>query len=158
MSSNCCCCCCCCCRTHLLLVGNIVLRARNHAGILDTFDRLIDSDSGQGRIWREAFPDTTSRCVSAQRTDGWAQLHINSLAFVLACHGIATPVVQVAAPCGCDRLTGRKSADKVCESHAQGRVLETERFEAESGDRSSVADALFSFPSDSSREVDLLEQ
>lgn len=142
----------------LLLVGDVMLRARHDTGGLDTLDALGEHLAGEHRVGREALPVTAALGGPAEGPGDGAKLHVYALAGVLLAHALAAEVGQVAVPGGGDIDAGGEDADEVGVAHAGGAVLETHGPEAETGDGAGLADALVGFPSRAGGQIDLLLQ
>lgn len=90
-----------------LFVQDVVLGASNDTGALNALDRLTNSNTGQSWVWRVALdidqyktsnntklvisirtylPVPTSLRVSANGSNDWSELDINTLELVLCSH------------------------------------------------------------------------
>ena len=148
-----------------LLVSNEMLRRSDDSRTLDsdgTISKVIAatvvkddilpldgrSDQLSSQVWvrRESFPvATTLRCATQWATDG-SQLNIDTLASEFFTHSHTPGTGQVTTPGRCDIHTGRESGGSVCASDAKRRILQAERWKAESRYGSNIADTSFTSP------------
>ena len=141
-----------------LLVGDVVLGASNDTRFLNTLDCLVDSNTGEYWVGREAFPVAATSGVSANGSNGRAKLDVDALVAVLRAHVVTALVEVVAIPGRGNRHASRESRNIVSEADTQRGVLQTEGFESKSGNGTGVADALLALPTNTSGQVDFLEE
>jgi hypothetical protein len=86
----------------LLLVQKEVLGASHDTRILNTLDRLRDSDTCQYGIGAEALPVSTAFGDAAEWSCNRAELYIDTFAAVFGSHGSTTALEKSRTPCRCD--------------------------------------------------------
>jgi hypothetical protein len=90
-----------------------MLGSSNHTRLLDTPDSFGEKYTSESRVRREAFPNSTTVGIFAERTSSRAQQNVHALVVEFLTHGLSTKVGECLVPRRGDISTSREGGIEI---------------------------------------------